>query len=60
MSEQKDIERAARHLMQMYGKDALRVAEQRAKNAGSNLNPSGHTWDKIAPIVRELQTAGRV
>jgi hypothetical protein len=62
MSDQKEIERAARNLMQMYGDDAARVAEQRAKNTGSDHNPSGNTWRKIAQIIRELQAArgGRV
>ena len=51
-----DVSRATKKLIDTYGKDAARVAEQRAMNAelgGSGV--SALIWPQIAAAIREKQ-----
>ena len=45
-----DVVRAARHMMEIHGKDAVRTAERRAENA-DDVNVSKR-WRAIAAAIR--------
>jgi hypothetical protein len=55
-----DIMRAASNLIVTHGKDAARVAEQRAANAelGGSM-ASAHIWRQIASAIRKEQSGTR-
>jgi hypothetical protein len=55
MNDDSELLRAARHLIEVHGRNALRVAEKRAANVGNKLESAGHIWLRIAEIVRELK-----
>jgi hypothetical protein len=53
-----DVSRATKILIETHGKNAARVAEQRAVNA--ELGGSGapaHIWRQIASAIREVQAS---
>jgi hypothetical protein len=55
-----DVSRAVKTLIETYGKDAARVAEQRAVNADlGDSGASAHIWRQIAAAVREKQGGSR-
>jgi hypothetical protein len=56
MSDDAELLRAARHLIEVHGGKALSVAEKRAANVGNNVESAGHVWLRIAEIIRELKT----
>jgi hypothetical protein len=55
MNDDAELLRAARHLIEVHGGNALRVAEKRAANVGNKVESAGHIWLRIAEIVRELK-----
>lgn len=55
-----DVLRAARGLIDQYGRQAALVAEQRAANLpGARPCAAAHTWRKIARMVRDIES-GRI
>jgi hypothetical protein len=54
-----DVSRAAKNLIETHGKNAARVAEQRAVNAElGGSGASAHIWRQIAASIRERQGIG--
>ncbi len=54
-----DVSRAAKTLIETHGKNAARVAEQRAVNADlGGSGASAHIWRQIAAAIREKQGGG--
>jgi hypothetical protein len=51
------LERAARHLIDTFGANAARVAENRARRAAENGGDLGGSWGAIARRVREIAEA---
>jgi hypothetical protein len=54
------VERAARHLIETFGRRAVEVAEERARQASKTKGTKGSkayglTWTAIATEVREMQ-----
>jgi hypothetical protein len=51
-----EISRATKMLVETHGKNAARVAEQRAMNAElGGSGASAHIWRQIAASIREMQ-----
>jgi hypothetical protein len=55
-----DLSRAVKTLIGTYGKDAARVAEQRAMNAElGGSGASAYIWRQVAAAIRERQRSER-
>jgi hypothetical protein len=51
-----DVSRAVKTLIETHGKNAARIAEQRAVNADlGGSGASAHIWRQIAAAIREKQ-----
>jgi hypothetical protein len=55
MTREPDIQRAAKHLIEVYGRNAAHVAEKRARNIDSDNAAAAQTWRRIAGEVRAIQ-----
>jgi hypothetical protein len=53
------LDRAARHLIDTFGANAARVAEDRALRAAEDGADLGGSWGAIARRVREIDQSGR-
>ena len=55
MAREPDIQRAAKHLIEVYGQNAAQVAEKRARNIDIENAAAAQTWRRIALEVRTIQ-----
>jgi hypothetical protein len=56
MEDAEGVERAARHLVETFGANALAVAERRARstNVARGSPAQANTWEAIAKKVRDI------
>jgi hypothetical protein len=54
-----DVSRATKALIETHGKNAARIAEQRAENADlGDSGASAHIWRQIAAAIRKTPQNG--